>query len=440
MINNIIELISVPFKKFGSERDPHQPASLDVEEYASMPLQFTVGVVTEVMNNPKSPSYVTERDMNAVMAIKNSEFKKPGATRDIVMLKSDLKKLYQPLLRGIQDIPTAGDPVLLCSFEGINYYLGPLNTFNNPNFNPDTGLSAPATGHQDLRRQLFVNPELDWNPEYKTLHKPTLPVLDEEGGLTSPEDPKEKFLWLSENSIGDMLFQGRFGNSIRIGSRGKSPTITLSNSRKMNNTVETLNDGAIIFMSRKGRLSDHWRMPFTLYSNITGLKNNRPLIFEDKPERKNLLIDSDTIIINAKGDGLAGSTESGSETDVDEGIILSSYSNIKFGTGDSFELSTNNSTLIDSRNIYFGKTAMKDHKEGKPVQPMVLGEELRLLLLEVVEILETFKVTGTIAGLSSMPAPDVLSKLTKLKNNLNMENKALFESEFHFIETNDTEK
>ena len=44
---------------------------------------------------------------------------------------------YFPLLRGVVDIPTAGDPVLLCSFGGQNYYLGPLNTDNNANWNKD---------------------------------------------------------------------------------------------------------------------------------------------------------------------------------------------------------------------------------------------------------------------------------------------------------------
>ena len=35
------------------------------------------------------------------------------------------------------DVPTKGDPVLLCTMGGINYYLGPLNTAGNPNFNMD---------------------------------------------------------------------------------------------------------------------------------------------------------------------------------------------------------------------------------------------------------------------------------------------------------------
>ena len=163
------------------------------------------------------------------------------------------------------------------------------------------------------------------------------------------------------------------------------------------------------------------------------LENVRSMVFEDR-DRRQMYFDSDTIIFNAKGDG---GTE---ENEWNEGMVFSSYSNIRFGAGNNFELSTNNSALIDSRNIYLGRSAMEDHTDGNPVQPMVLGEELRLLLLEIVEILETFKVSGTIAGLSSLPAPDVLSKLMKVKNTLNREMEAEFQSKFHFIETNDTEK
>jgi len=338
------------------------------------------------------------------------------------------------LLRGIQDVPTQGDPVLLCLFEGVSYYLGPLNTFGHPNFNPDIGLPRPSAGSSTLRSQLMVNPELDWNPDYKRLQKPVLHELDEDGGLTTPgETVDDKIRHLGQHGVGDLTLEGRFGNSIRVGSRGNSPCITISNGRRMNNTTEMLSDANTIFLGKKGRISSHYRLPLELYSNLVALENNRPLVFEDR-DRRQMYFDSDTVIFNVKGDG---GTE---ENELNEGFVLSSYSNIRFGAGNNFELSTNNSTVIDSRNIYLGRGAMEDHIDGNPVEPMVLGEELRLLLLEVVEIMEMFKVTGCIAGMSGPPAPDVLSKLMKVKNTLNREKEAGFQSQYHFIETNTTEK
>ena len=51
----------------------------------------------------------------------------------------------------------------------------------------------------------------------------------------------------------------------------------------------------------------------------------------------------------------------------------------------------------------------------------------------MVSILEIFKVTGTAAGISGTPAPDVVAKLTTLKNKLTS---PTFFSEYHFIEDN----
>ena len=44
---------------------------------------------------------------------------------------------YKPLLRGMNETPSKGDPVLLCSIGDNRYYLGPLNTDNNVNYNVD---------------------------------------------------------------------------------------------------------------------------------------------------------------------------------------------------------------------------------------------------------------------------------------------------------------
>ena len=51
----------------------------------------------------------------------------------------------------------------------------------------------------------------------------------------------------------------------------------------------------------------------------------------------------------------------------------------------------------------------------------------------MVGILEIFKVTGTAAGISGTPAPDVVLKLKTLKNKISS---PAFFSEYHFIEDN----
>ena len=63
----------------------------------------------------------------------------------------------------------------------------------------------------------------------------------------------------------------------------------------------------------------------------------------------------------------------------------------------------------------------------------MINEQLRLILEEMVEILEIFKVTGTVGGISGTPAPDVVAQLATLKNKLSSPE---FWSEYHFIEDN----
>jgi len=91
-------------------------------------LQFVPGVVKSVITSKNSPNFRSTKDINAITAIAHisDNTKWLHAT-----------KRYYPMMRGIVDTPVKGDQVLLCTFGGINYYLGPLNTENKPNFNHD---------------------------------------------------------------------------------------------------------------------------------------------------------------------------------------------------------------------------------------------------------------------------------------------------------------
>ena len=93
-------------------------------------LQFVPGIVKDVATGVGSKSWVSAGDTNSIIAKSHV----PNKT-EFKSFASD--KRYYPLLRGIQDVPTKGDQVLLVNIGGIRYYLGPINTINNPNFNPE---------------------------------------------------------------------------------------------------------------------------------------------------------------------------------------------------------------------------------------------------------------------------------------------------------------
>ena len=96
-------------------------------------LQFVPGIVVSVVTGQDSPSAPLEPakvgSIRALPHIGGKGIKKKS------MLGEEHR--YWPLLRGMQEVPVKGDPVLLCTIGGKQYYLGPLNTEGKPNFNDD---------------------------------------------------------------------------------------------------------------------------------------------------------------------------------------------------------------------------------------------------------------------------------------------------------------
>ena len=97
------------------------------------------------------------------------------------------------------------------------------------------------------------------------------------------------------------------------------------------------------------------------------------------------------------------------------------------GAGNELKIITNHSTTIESSNIYLGEQA-KEEKE-----PLVLGNQLKIILDEMLGLIESLKMTGCVAGLSGPIDPDSIQKLTTLRNQIS---KPKFWSEYHFIEDN----
>ena len=98
-----------------------------------------------------------------------------------------------------------------------------------------------------------------------------------------------------------------------------------------------------------------------------------------------------------------------------------------FGAGNNLTINTKNYTSIESSNIYLGKQAKEQN------EPLVLGEQLKIILEEIIALTEGLKVTGCIAGMSGPVDPGTVNKITKLKNKLSSPK---FFSEYHFIENN----
>ena len=71
-------------------------------------------------------------------------------------------------------------------------------------------------------------------------------------------EDEEKFI--SNVIHGDLLFEGRHGNSLRIGSRNINPYLIISNGRDVHNVVETSLDSTILSITHRGTIRDYFNL------------------------------------------------------------------------------------------------------------------------------------------------------------------------------------
>ena len=402
--------------------DDRKPGQYGITTSEPIPvfLQFIPGLVLDVIINSESPAYTKPNDINAVIA-------KPYNSS--ITHKSLNRKKYFPLMRGLVDVPTIGDQVLLCDFGGVDYYLGPLNTENNPNFNKDY-LNVTENNVGSTKKYATKMTNRDKIGLSKSF--PLLPVNRLEKKFKGIVDHITKKDRKDINDIhGDLIFEGRHGNSLRIGSRSIYPNIILSNYRQPFMSEESSFDGSLIAMTSAGNIHDAIGDNFIIGSD--SVEGNEKYVGQGNDgeddrydytfgrDKENNPIMANQIFMNS--DKITFNTRSNN-------ITLSAYKNIDIGAGNNLTINTKNLVSIDSTNIYLGKQAKEQN------EPLVLGEQLRLILEEMVGILEVFKVTACIAGLSGPPAPDVLSKIIGLKQKLSSAKAAKFQSKNHFIEDN----
>jgi hypothetical protein len=321
-------------------------------------IQFIPGVVIGNVTAKDSPKF--DGDLRRIGSIRAMPHFGVKGIKKKSMLGEEYR--YWPLLRGIQETPTPGDPVLLCDIGGVKYYLGPLNTQGKPNFNKDrfgddeirSGEEAGIGGGKESETPAFVK------QDYKRLQKFLNPSVD------NPLNPDGE---LSKVIHGDLVLEGRHGNSIRIGSRNINPYIIISNNRIVNNPIETTLDGTILGIFKQGTIRNHFNMDnkkgekyeFTLADDEVNPNENgvgqpissisktftkplgRGLVDDPANEdpdinktiyeysRNQFFLSSDRITFNAK----------------QESIFISALQHIHVGSGNTMTFSTSKSSIFE---------------------------------------------------------------------------------------------
>ena len=98
-----------------------------LDDISSKSIVFSLGFVDRVfLNNTDDVKQTQESNSSQMIQVKSL-----GDNSSMPTIQRILPA--RPLLRGISDSITRGDLVLFTSIGKKTYYIGPLNTFNNPN-------------------------------------------------------------------------------------------------------------------------------------------------------------------------------------------------------------------------------------------------------------------------------------------------------------------
>ncbi len=333
----------------------------------------------------------------------------------------------KPLMRGVQDVPTAGDDVAIVWVEDEPYWLCILNSKNSVQCNWNAYVQAKnvmkaqatrTTGGTYDGKKLKGVPDNVMYTGLGRLEKPFSQILDDPDGAYETDNMSSEEYLRSLGAVGDLYIEGKFGNSIRLGSRNNHPNLTISNLRQKegavndnsNDVLETPQDGGLITMLSNNTIQDNflYTKPWLPSSNVDNNKQ-QPIVFDSTYVGNQMLLTSDRLIIDSRKDTLC----------------LTSFDDIEMGSAANVNIRAAKSAVIDSTKVYIGKGADKE------TEPMVLGTQLKELLEKLIDGIGQLNVSGTIAGfsgpISTSPAYNATVKplLNELKDIL---------SDKHFIE------
>ena len=288
--------------------------------------------------------------------------------------------IFYPLDSNVLQVPVQGEEILGCEFGGRYFYMSKLNKSNTATNDSNFGVSALGTG----------DPYEDFEFKFGKYFNPSSRV---------------KKLFMRE---GDTIIQGRFGNSIRLGSNqfqsGSLDKRNLTESPNVKIVAGGFTNGPIYNESLVSDISSEVTSEekssvylttdeYVPYEDV-GVKStfdNNPTYF--KPQ---VIIQSDRIVFNSKGD--------------DGGIGIYSRDNVEIKSADKVE--------IDSPTIDIG---------SKSLVPAVLGNDdfvgfITILANQVIVSMETQRTALLTASQGNETPPslklkDEIKRLEEVRDN-----------------------
>tara|TARA_Y100000361_G_scaffold12645_1_gene9990 strand:+ start:1736 stop:2866 length:1131 start_codon:yes stop_codon:yes gene_type:complete len=276
---------------------------------------------------------------------------------------------YKPLNPNFQTTPVVGEIVIGVKYLGQLFFTTQLNLFGNPNFNTQHGISVGKK-----KDTLSSSDGID-----------DLPNSDDRGIETGhyfkKMDDARKLL----PNEGDVIIEGRFGNSIRIGSdirneNEESPNMIFSVGHTIEGDTKVPIEEKIDTDSSSVYLTSNQELNFTI-----GAESQ---LIPAPYDGKQILLSSNRIILNTKEGG---------------DILFSSNNNVG--------ISAVKEVVIESPTTKIGGT--------DATEPIVLGDTLESKINDILTIIETGLLAPTgpvVVGPGAGLLASVKSTLSTIKS------------------------
>ncbi len=414
--------------------------------------QFEEAVVVDVITNDEHPLY--DELGYAVGAVK---FRFLGS--DVYTADDKLDWAF-PMLSNITDYPLINEIILVLPILNRHYYTNRINTRNKITTQALYGVER-IHGEQDS--------EQDTVRKYDASATGGAPIVDDpqssDTKLGRTFEEKENTYRLRAQE-GDIIFEGRSGHSIRLGANvanDHAPTLIL---RAGQDPVVEPENGSIYGLIQEDLnkdLSSIWMVTDQIISlDFATIDSDTHFIsMEDKPstlDGNQIAINSDRVLLNSKRDRIFITSFLGTHLGTLQDFTVDVEKNYKSYVKINRELTikqdyvititrdylldveqnqisivggqTNHDTVgthsIRSDKFYLG--SVSDESE-----PLVLGEALRLLLLEFVDAHLNNATAHTLPTIGIGPlSPSTITALRKVRNQLETIKDAPFESKNAF--------
>jgi len=388
--------------------------ALDALKLASL---NSTGRVLSVVLDDTHPKYKELGGEKAIGAVELIDLSGGSADYSTTTDNQNYRVAY-PLQPGIKNYPLVNEVVYLVSqpTNKVNqrssakalYYISVVNLWNHPHHNAIPYSAGSSTAANSKNYQ-------------DTAAGSTNKLTDTSGEIKFGKYFKERSnIYPLQPFEGDFIVEGRWGNSIRIGSTApdRNPWSTVgtqgdaitiirngqTDSPKKNgwnSTVEDINtDASSIY------LTTTQKVPLVTKTNYFSYKNDAPTMPEEYTG-KQIVLNSGRLVFNTTEDHL----------------MLSSAKSISLSSASTVNIDASEMTIQTSK-IYLGSKSA--------TEPLLLGDTTVELLKSMIDILKELIIASQTAANSGGPIPSLNRKAPELLKKILTLNPDLLKSNSNF--------